>query len=34
VQLDEIMVSSFIYDPDARIRSYEILKESSEQAAF
>jgi luciferase family oxidoreductase group 1 len=34
VQLDEIMVSTFIYDPDARIRSYEILKESSEQAAF
>jgi luciferase family oxidoreductase group 1 len=28
VQLDEIMVSSFIYDPAARIHSYEILKES------
>lgn len=34
VQLDEIIVSSFIYDPDARIHSYEILKESSEQSAF
>jgi hypothetical protein len=28
VQLDEMMVSSFIYDPAARIHSYEILKGS------
>jgi luciferase family oxidoreductase group 1 len=32
VRLDEIMVSSFIYDPAAHIRSYEILKESRDGA--